>query len=904
MNGIEKKEHNGLGQMLGNGGNTMMNENEKKAYIEKLGTAVESIGKILANDKMISILGYADREELRKQHEEAKRLKRKLENNEWEVAIVATESAGKSSLANALMNKNILPAADGRCTYTATRIESLKEGKQTTVYFYDSKTFNEKLREMLDKMKFENAMKYSFVKGEGLVFDNSRKITDEEFERLYRASVEHDPWIEPAYGANIKIEVKNIIKYAGSISDLLDRTELHPDENEVKDYITKPERALAVKEVVIYSKLDKLPNVVIFDVPGFNSPTNKHKEQTLEKMKDADVILYVANAKDFNLKEDELKILNNSDNDGTMLRDKLFVFANKVETCENIKNNVEKTIEEWTRHNFVRNPEKRIVFGSALAYLQNEKIVPIAGVNAIRDFNERKDEMPDSFGIDEILDKISDYNKNERFTVLKRRCNDIVKKVDDITAKLLNECGSEENDTFWSQEKVDAFNKFNKGALDKVKEDLNYLKGKIKEEMDMLGESQFPIKERPLSKLILENLIKNITKENYSVTDEEISNKKRDLNKSTGGNVTVSKIEERIREDKFYRMYGDFSNNIVGITDKRHFEYGNKVIATILKALGVYEGSANYRELYEKLKQELIPYRAELDESPSGCSSKTASYYSSLIERFARDVYEILIAYPYTAERYDKKFFPSMDNFLSMAVFYKPEGNADDKSYASKTLQELPFCKKLLFHDEAGEKGIAELFKKVCAVTKITELDDEAKELVKKAYAVEGNNAEAVINYIENAFKSVAPGLSNAGRRNVLVNNLKTKYGSSPSLKMPSIAEKEEFSKYCKNYFATSIKYDDYDDFRREFDKDIEILRDVMVNAFVYAINLEKPFATREEKSIEDIIKQYVDGRFTTFINHNFDKIVNEDWAEKQKEFEARRKLREELFTIKDSLNK
>lgn len=121
---------------------------------------------------------------------------------------------------------------------------------------------------------------------------------------------------------------------------------------------------------------------------------------------------------------------------------------------------------------------------------------------------------------------------------------------------------------------------------------------------------------------------------------------------------------------------------------------------------------------------------------------------------------------------------------------------------------------------------------------------------------------------------------------------------------MPSIAEKEEFSKYCKNYFATSIKYDDYDDFRREFDKDIEILRDVMVNAFVYAINLEKPFATREEKSIEDIIKQYVDGKFTKFINHNFDKIVNEDWAEKQKEIEARRKLREELFTIKDSLNK
>jgi len=888
-----------------------MNENEKTAYIEKLGTAVDSIGKILANDKISAILGFTDREELRKQHEEAKRLKRKLENDEWEVAIVGLEKAGKSSFANALMQRNILPTKDGRCTYTATRIEYLKEGKQTTVYFYDSKTFNDKLREMLTKMELKNAEHYSFVKGEGIVSDSGRKMTLDEFNRLYRAAVENNPTIDAAYGDNIKKEIEDIVSNAGSISELLDRTELHPsDENDVRDYIVEPRKALAVKEVVIYSeKLDKLPNVVIFDVPGFDSPTNKHKEQTLEKMKDADVIIVVANAKSYSLNDASLKMLRNSDKDGTMLLDKLFVFANKVETCTDIRENEKKTIEEWTGRGFVVNPEKRIVFGSALAYLQNEELVPTTGVNALRDFNERKDEMPNGFGIKEILDRIDDYNKNERFTVLKRRCNDIVKKVDDIAAKLLNECGSEENDSFWTQDKMDAFNDFllgNRkeiGAIDKVKEALNDLKGVIKEDMDMLGESKLPINERPLSKRILENLISTITKENYSVTDEEISNKKRDLNKSTGGNVTVSKIEERIREDKFYKMYGDFSNNIVGITDKRHFEYGNKVIATILEALGVYSGSADYKELYEKLKQELIPYRPELDESLSGCNDKTASYYSSLIERFARDVYEILIAYPYTAERYDKKFFPSMDNFLSMAVFYKPNGNADDKSYASKTLQELPFCKKLLFHDEA-EKGMAELFKKVCTVTKITELGDEAKELVKKFYAIEGNKAEAVINYIENAFKSVASGLSNAGRLNVLITNLKNKVGTAPSLRMPSIAEKEDFSKYCKNYFATSIKYDDYDDFRREFDKDIEILRDVMVNAFVYAINLEKPFATREEKSIEDIIKQYVDGKFTKFISHNFDKIVNEDWVEKQKEIEARRKLREELFTIKDSLNK
>ena len=464
-----------------------------------------------------------------------------------------------------------------------------------------------------------------------------------------------------------------------------------------------------------------------------------------------EVVVDHANAKSYSLTDASLKMLRTSDKDGTMLLDKLFVFANKVETCTNIKENVEKTKEEWVGRGFVVKPEERIVFGSALAYLQDKKLVDIDGVNAIRDFKEREDQMPTGFGIQEMLGRIDEYNKNERFVVLKRRCNDIVSKVGDITNKLARECGSDETDVFWGPEKVSAFANFSPVACSKVQDALNDLKAVIKEEMDMLGESKLPINERPLSKQILESLQENITKERYSVTDEEIKNTERDKNTSTGGHVTVGKIEEAIREAKFDKMYGDFACKIVGITDKRHSENGKRVIKTILNALDVTESSSNYNELYAKLKQELIPYRPELDESLSG--ENTASYYSSLIERFARDVYEILISYPYTAERYDKKFFPSIDNFLSMSVFYKPDGNADDKSYADKTLQELPFCKKLLFHEDA-EKGISELFKKVCAAAKITELSDESKELIKKFYVLEGNNQEAVVKYVDGAEQS------------------------------------------------------------------------------------------------------------------------------------------------------
>lgn len=37
-----------------------------------------------------------------------------------------------------------------------------------------------------------------------------------------------------------------------------------------------------------------MKNAVIFDVPGFNSPTALHKQQTLSRMKSADVIIITA----------------------------------------------------------------------------------------------------------------------------------------------------------------------------------------------------------------------------------------------------------------------------------------------------------------------------------------------------------------------------------------------------------------------------------------------------------------------------------------------------------------------------------------------------------------------------------------------------------------------------------
>ena len=65
---------------------------------------------------------------------------------------------------------------------------------------------------------------------------------------------------------------------------------------------------------------------------------------------------------------------------------------------------------------------------------------------------------------------------------------------------------------------------------------------------------------------------------------------------------------------------------------------------------------------------------------------------------------------------------------------------------------------------------------------------------------------------------------------------------------------------------------------RKEFDNDINILQEILMNGSVNAINIEKPFVARETRTI-DSIREYVkkDGKFRNFLTSNFDIIKYEE---------------------------
>ena len=319
---------------------------ERKEYIEKLNKQIQTIKRILQMNSG-DVISDEMRSNIEKIKKEAERVLKKLENDDFEIAIVGMEKAGKSTFANALMENNLLPSKDLRCTFTPTQIRYCRDQEEDSavVSFYSTETFNRDFKDKLFKLGIEEYDRYSF--------DN---LPESQYLKMYEEQV--DEAKRKAYG-DIHDDILAIIRNVASFETLLGKPDIlfsgnAMENGQLEAYITDEIKARAVKNVIIYSsKLSKMQNAIIFDVPGFNSPTELHKVQTRERMKSADAIIVVANGTNPSLTDEALKILHESDNDGNPLNDKLFVFANKIEGSRNIVQNVEDTKKQWIEKNFV-----------------------------------------------------------------------------------------------------------------------------------------------------------------------------------------------------------------------------------------------------------------------------------------------------------------------------------------------------------------------------------------------------------------------------------------------------------------------------------------------------------------------------------------------------------------------
>ena len=434
-------------------------DKEKQAFIEKLERQEECFKELFTKDKDGMIIGPSERDTLSELRERNNAVLSRLKSREFAVAVVGLEKAGKSTLGNALINSEILPEYTERCTYTTTELRA-GDKNEAEVTFYSEEEFARIFREMLQSVGYDGSADF-------------RTLSPETFARYWEAVGEDESKraVYERHNGKTDEDILTILRGSQTIGELLGQPvrkfayDSGQGSGEFQLYITgisgyndkgaavRTAHPYAVKNVVIRStELGGMSNIVLYDVPGFDSTTELHKKQTEQMLKEADAIILVTNVGDRpNINSPQLDMLRKvRDQDGVKLRDKTFIFGNKIDRAGNearARDNDSALRSEAERYQVAQG--SRVISGSAKAYLEGLGLlspdeIRRGKINAKAKLDEWG--MPD--GITQLHSQLQEYYDNDRFEVLRRRAEAAITETVEFLRTLLAKYSPDVLNTF------------------------------------------------------------------------------------------------------------------------------------------------------------------------------------------------------------------------------------------------------------------------------------------------------------------------------------------------------------------------------------------------------------------------------------------------------------------------
>jgi GTPase SAR1 family protein len=225
---------------------TFINESQD-ANLRYLKEEFKSYEKVLKHLRDI-LENYRDgknKSQMKKEYDELNNIcdeqKNRMNKNDYEVAIVGLEKAGKSTLVNAWIGWDFLPTSACRCTYTLTRILSTDRKQKYEIEYFSKSEFYSRF----DKIKEE----YSKT-------NNPNSPLKFEIEEINKFRNEIDKYLDKPFQI---VEVDDF----NSESVIQD----------IRSYITIPSKARAIKNISFWvAKLNAINNLTLYDLPGYDSP--------------------------------------------------------------------------------------------------------------------------------------------------------------------------------------------------------------------------------------------------------------------------------------------------------------------------------------------------------------------------------------------------------------------------------------------------------------------------------------------------------------------------------------------------------------------------------------------------------------------------------------------------------
>lgn len=372
--------------------------------LEGLDGALDKLAKVTQLEP--SLLERSKREELKTLKDGIVRQLEKLRKNEFHIAVVGLEKAGKSTFLSAWMRAEILPNQDKRCTYTTTEIRSVPSSDDQRIEV-DFLT-----RPELDDLKrqYEQTERGGGREGE-MAGEDLHEL------ELYSESI-----------SRLLGQDKEVYEFSDSaeVMQILDR------------FVADPSNARAVRDVKVFtSSLSDQSGIVFHDVPGYDSPITLHKEQARSELARADIVLFLTNISDtVSLRKSQLEMLDSvrdREDDSIKVKDKTFFFLNKADKSDSsndLKRRIESSREELVGKYKLCEPE-RIIVGSAAAHLMKS---PVFITEATRDMLGNviaKLDMldpPHGDGMGRLRELVEHYLANDRAEVLDKRCKSFLRK--------------------------------------------------------------------------------------------------------------------------------------------------------------------------------------------------------------------------------------------------------------------------------------------------------------------------------------------------------------------------------------------------------------------------------------------------------------------------------------------
>lgn len=394
-----------------------------------------------------------------------------------------------------------------------------------------------------------------------------------------------------------------------------------------------------------------------------------------------------------------------------------------------------------------------------------------------------------------------------------------------------------------------------------------------------------------------------------TITEDELTDAKLKIG-GTKTIVDVVKVEEIIREKKFKDIYNEFSQTVLKIATADHKEYYNKIAELFCEALQISKNSAHYDEINQKINGLIEKHKKSVEDEDN---------YQALIERFVRDLVEVLVLNLYGQEARLNRFMADKNIFSGLIMFYDPGNNEKyKKTFMATAPKDQPLLYSLLFHEYKDSIDACQSI--FGYLSSITEGIYDSTIIMQLICSIVKKNPVMAFETIKNSIQkqefskykeddiiqSIAGKIKNA-QRNIPFAKIPfaKEDGINSEMKDYDFTDSEKFAKQYKRHFGNQ-KTKTYDDITQEYEIDLKILQDFLVSASIPAISIEKPFIAKEVKSIEELLDYADSSDFSDFVTNNFDLLCKDTYDEfnrKQKERVVNQAVIREIESVLREMN-